>query len=237
MSIDLERIQKDEVKLSDDISKLETEKEKVAKKIELIDQTLQEFSDKIVELEKPIENRNDEQAKNKYDMRKPCKFNNRGYCSQKERCQFFHAETVCDIYRETGHCWKPICREDPPKLVGIAESVLEENHVDIYIMNYLVKNAKSVQPSDIIANFATKISVKDVQLMKHILKTSIQTMKILSVQISTMRRFGLQKDCVVHASRVMVSGASLGIGVFQWLCWGLIDGFKLFISLFGVLNK
>ena len=91
MYIDLERIQKDEVKLSDDISKLETEKEKVAKKIELIDQTLQEFSDKIVELEKPIENRNDEQAKNKYDMRKPCKFNNRGYCSQKERCQFFHA--------------------------------------------------------------------------------------------------------------------------------------------------
>ena len=115
MYIDLERIQKDEVKLSDDISKLETEKEKVAKKIELIDQTLQEFSDKIVELEKPIENRNDEQAKNKYDMRKPCKFNNRGYCSQKERCQFFHAETVCDIYRETGHCWKPICRERHPK--------------------------------------------------------------------------------------------------------------------------
>ena len=75
--------------------------------------------------------------------------------------------------------------KDTPKLVGIVESVLEENHVDIYIMNYLVKNAKSLQPSDIIANFATKISVKDVQLMKHILKTSIQTMKILSVQIST----------------------------------------------------
>ena len=115
MSIDLEGIQKDEVKLSDDISKLETEKAKVARKIEIIDQTLQEFSDKIVELEKPIENRKDEQANNENDIRKPCKFNNRGYCRGKESCQFFHAETICVIYRETGLCWKPICRERHPK--------------------------------------------------------------------------------------------------------------------------
>ena len=38
---------------------------------------------------------------------------------------------------------------------------------------------------DIIANFARKISVKDVHLIKHILTTYIQIMKILHVQIST----------------------------------------------------
>ena len=63
-------------------------------------------------------------------------------------------------------------------------------------------------------------------------------MKILSVQISTNDEVWSTKG--LRCARfwgVMVSGASLGIGVFQWLCWGLIDGFKLFISLIGVLNK
>ena len=63
--------------------------------------------------------------------------------------------------------------KDTPKLEGIVENVIEENPVDIYIMNYLVTNVKNLQPSDIIVNFATNISVKDVHLMKHILTTSI----------------------------------------------------------------
>ena len=102
--------------------------------------------------------------------------------------------------------------KDTPKLVGIVENVIEENPVDIYIMNYLVTNVKNLQPSDIIVNFATNISVKDVHLMKHILTKFIQTMKILSVQISTNEEVWSTKG--LRRARcwgVMVLGASLGI--------------------------
>ena len=73
---------------------------------------------------------------------------------------------------------------DIQNLVGIVENVLEENTVDIY-MNYLVTDVNNVHTSDVIANFARKISVKDVHLIKHILTTYIQIIKILHVQIST----------------------------------------------------
>ena len=113
--------------------------------------------------------------------------------------------------------------KDIQKLVGIVDNVFEENTANIYILSYLVTDVNNLQGPDIIANFARKISVIDVQQMKPIQTTSIQTMKILSAQISTNDEVWSTKG--LRRARfwgVMVSGASLGIRVLQWLCWGLL---------------
>ena len=47
---------------------------------------------------------------------KTCRFHNKGHCNQKESCPFFHGNTICEIFRETGACWKQVCRERHPKI-------------------------------------------------------------------------------------------------------------------------
>ena len=55
------------------------------------------------------------------DIRKFCKFNNKGYCREKESCLFFHSDTVCEVYQATGVCWKLVCRKRHPKICRYGE--------------------------------------------------------------------------------------------------------------------
>jgi hypothetical protein len=45
------------------------------------------------------------------DIRKTCRFHNKVHCNKKDSGAFFHANTICEIFRETGACWKQVCRE------------------------------------------------------------------------------------------------------------------------------
>ena len=110
------RLKKQENKLSEDVSKLETEKSQVLKKINLIDSNLEAIKGKI-ETEKvnhDVENPNVDTELND-DVRKQCKFNRRGYCRQQNDCEFFHSNKICEIYLDKGTCWKQDCRLRHPK--------------------------------------------------------------------------------------------------------------------------
>ena len=68
-SKDIEVLKKDEVKLSDDVSKLEAEREQVANKILEIDETLEEIKNRIEVSKMRTDDENFEMES--YDKRKP----------------------------------------------------------------------------------------------------------------------------------------------------------------------
>ena len=116
ISDDIEGLKRDEVKLSDEVSNLEAERNHVYKTINLIDETLQEIKIKFEEFKKQKDDEKIKLENENKNIRKPCKFNNKGYCREKENCQFYHSERVCKIYEATGTCWKQSCRQRHPKI-------------------------------------------------------------------------------------------------------------------------
>merc|ERR1719318_1803590 len=106
---EIESLKKEEVRLSDDVTYLETEQNQVTNKIKLIDETLEEMKKEIKTLMKPADD-----TVEKPDMRKQCHFDNKGYCRETENCQFFHSDIICQVYTENGTCWKQNCRERHP---------------------------------------------------------------------------------------------------------------------------
>ena len=101
-----EDLRKYQERLCDDVSKLETERDLVNKKIEVIDDTLDKIDKQIDADKKDVEEEHE---------RKQCRFDNFGFCNQTDRCQFFHTNTICDLYQETGTCWRKNCRQRHPK--------------------------------------------------------------------------------------------------------------------------
>ena len=116
ISDDIEGLKRDEVKLSDEVSNLEAERNHVYKTINLIDETLQEIKIKFEEFKKQKDDEKIKLENENKNIRKPCKFNNKGYCRGKENFQFYHSERVCKIYEATGTCWKQSCRQRHPKI-------------------------------------------------------------------------------------------------------------------------
>ena len=119
LSCDIEELKKDEVKLSDDVSIIEAERKQVTETISIIDDTLSEIKVQINAFEKHIHENKLKQEEN--NSRKTCRFNNKGYCTEQERCQFFHADKDCEIYKRTGVCWKIGCRLRHPKTCWYGE--------------------------------------------------------------------------------------------------------------------
>ena len=111
---DLENLKKDQVRLSDDVSNIEAESDVLNVKIETIDDAIKEIDKKIEAHEKLVEN--DEIVVNENSERKQCRYNNRGYCRQLSDCNFFHSNSICEVYLETGTCWRQICRQRHPKV-------------------------------------------------------------------------------------------------------------------------
>ena len=106
---------KEEVRLSDDVSHLETEQEQVTNKIRLIDNTLEEMKIEIETLKKPVVET--VETSDKENQRKQCKYDRKGYCKESENCLFAHSNEICEIYLEQGVCWKPNCYRRHPKQV------------------------------------------------------------------------------------------------------------------------
>ena len=50
------------------------------------------------------------------DEKKQCKYDRKGYCRESENCAFLHSESVCDLYLQTGICWRQTCRVRHPKV-------------------------------------------------------------------------------------------------------------------------
>ena len=99
--------------------------------------------------------------------------------------------------------------KDIQNLVGIVENVLEENTVDIY-MNYLVTDVNNVHTSDVIANFARKISVKDDKAHTNNIYSNNEDPTCSNIH--QMMRFGLLRHSRFWG--VMVAGVSLGSDSF-----------------------
>ena len=122
---EVEGLKKEEIKLSDDVTNLETEQRHVADKIGLIDDTLEGIKAEIEVLQKHIENDNSashrgDETDKRADLRKQCKFNRKGYCKESQ-CEFFHSDITCQVYKENRTCWKQNCRERHPKVCRYAD--------------------------------------------------------------------------------------------------------------------
>ena len=109
---DIENLMKNEVKLSDIVSTLETERKHVTNNIHLIDIALSTVMDKLETLEVKV---NEEHESKESKERKVCAFHNRGYCKEKN-CPFCHADLVCQIYKNSVKCGKQNCRLRHPKI-------------------------------------------------------------------------------------------------------------------------
>ena len=108
----IEDLKKEEVKLLDDVSNLESEREKVSNHINLIDEALEEIKEQNT---KHIHVNTNENKIDDNESRKQCKYDRKGFCRQAENCLFLHADTTCEIYLETGVCWKSNCHQRHPK--------------------------------------------------------------------------------------------------------------------------
>ena len=113
---EIENLKREEVKLSDDVTHLETEHEHVTNKISLIDDTLEEMKVEIRALKKTVDEQKVDKTEENTDLRKQCKFDNKGYCRESKNCEFFHSNSICQVYIQNGTCWKQHCRERHPKV-------------------------------------------------------------------------------------------------------------------------
>ena len=110
LDYDIENLKKDQVKISDDVTHLETEHDHVTKTIKSIDDALEnirkeiDVKDKHVDLEKA-----DANPDIKEEPRKQCKYDRKGYCRASDNCIYFPSNSICQIYLETGACWRETC--------------------------------------------------------------------------------------------------------------------------------
>ena len=91
-SYDIEGLKKDTLKLSDDVSTLEAERNHVANTISSIDKALDEIKTEMETFEKQTDADKNKIGNVEKEIRKSCKFYNKGYCRRKESCQFLHSD-------------------------------------------------------------------------------------------------------------------------------------------------
>ena len=104
----IEEFRKEKERICDDVCKIETERDLINKKIEVIDKTLERIDQKI-DANKKIDEAEELN-------RKRCRYDNLGFCRQAEGCPFLHANEICDIYLETGSCWRKVCHKRHPRV-------------------------------------------------------------------------------------------------------------------------
>ena len=76
---DIEGLKKEQVKLSDDVTHLEVERDHVNKKIDTIDDALETIKKEIGNLKGNIDEDNNVEKSNE-DEKKQCKYDRKGYC-------------------------------------------------------------------------------------------------------------------------------------------------------------
>ena len=96
----IEGLKREEDKHIADLCNIENEREKVSNQINFIDEALKEIKNQDID---------------DNETRKQCKYDRNGFCRQAENCLFSHADKTCEIYLETGVCWKLNCHQRHPK--------------------------------------------------------------------------------------------------------------------------
>ena len=97
------------------IAKLEAKQNNVAAKLDEIEASIRIFDDEIEAIEKKKDAHYNESEANNTNI-KICKFNNFGFCKTKDKCVFYHAETICETYEKHNFCNKMFCRKRHPKV-------------------------------------------------------------------------------------------------------------------------
>ena len=98
--------------ISDTITVLQAEHGVIADRIKVIDEALEAINTNIDELKnKPVEIDVTDVKEEKENDKKQCRYDKQGYCREKNRCPFYHADSVCAIYLSNGICWKRGCRD------------------------------------------------------------------------------------------------------------------------------
>ena len=104
----------------------------------VIDEIIVANSDAIKRMDKEIREINKKQIEDKskidatdevigegvkaMQVRKKCKYKNRGFCKYKTKCRFVHPDKVCEIYLEKGTCDQRECSYRHPKSCKWLES-------------------------------------------------------------------------------------------------------------------
>ena len=118
-NVKVEDLKKNEDKLAEDVSIMEAEREVIAEKIKLADKNLTEMKDSIDKITFKSVEKNEPKDDEKVvddDDRKQCRYDNKGYCCQSESCNFFHPKSICNLYLQTGTCWRQNCRQRHPRV-------------------------------------------------------------------------------------------------------------------------
>ena len=118
---EIESLKREEVKISDDVTQLETEQRHVTNQIGLIDDSLEEMKLEIKALKIHVDDQKVDKKAEEADLRKQCRFDNKGYCRESQSCEFSHSDTICQVYLENGTCWEEKCRQRHPKVCYYAD--------------------------------------------------------------------------------------------------------------------
>ena len=98
--------------------------------------------DKAGSIESPIENIV------KQGMKRKCRYNNRGHCRYRDRCKYYHSESICKIYLENKKCDDKSCMDRHPKVCKYwlknRSGCLRKTSCD-YLHVTLVQNEKEVE--------------------------------------------------------------------------------------------
>ena len=100
----------------DSITELEETKMDILNRLGVIDDTIAKITEEIKTIEY-IKAAKEEEIKLKAESHiKVCRFNNLGYCKiEKNLCNFYHSEEICEIYEEKGICYRMLCRKRHPR--------------------------------------------------------------------------------------------------------------------------
>ena len=113
-----EELKRSVEKHDDEILNLEITLKHNSGQIDQIDKNLEEIKIKIDSSEKLVEALKKEKAKQNETINlniKQCVYYRRGYCREKEKCNFYHSNEICEIYLSNKVCWKEVCRKRHPK--------------------------------------------------------------------------------------------------------------------------
>ena len=79
---------------------LNQRQKKTCNQLGLIDDTLEKMKLEIKILQKHADDQKVDKKAEESDVRKQCRFDNKGYCRESQNCQFSHSDTIRQVYLE-----------------------------------------------------------------------------------------------------------------------------------------
>ena len=98
------------VKNTDDIALMKKTKGENMSAIKLLESKIDYFDNEIAKIVKEKL-----QSKEQNTTKKTCKYFNRGFCNNFKNCEFYHSETICELFQKNRICLKQNCQDRHPK--------------------------------------------------------------------------------------------------------------------------